>query len=117
MIEEQNAVITEQNQSLAAQLSTTRVDSGFTKVAEFDYKGALADALAAMESGNDETIDPRVGELLTDTLGSYWTKRIANRVVYEQPTDITALIVSPDDRSVLLFDQVGVVRLLDAATY
>ena len=116
-IKEQNEKIEEQNTSLQTQLSTAMVDSGRTRLEGHDIKGALSDALSAVENYDPKVCDPRAEKLLADGLGAYKNREIRCSVVYEQTTDITGLYLTDDEKHVLLRDSAGVIRCLDAEDY
>ena len=116
-IEEQNATIEEQNASLETRLSTVLVDSGMTKLANHDIKGALGDALDALSGGDPGICDPRAEKLLSDALGAYKYFHVRNELVYRQTTNITGMTMSADETSLYLSDEVGTIRCLDPADF
>ncbi len=116
-IQTQNEQITEQNDQLQSQLSKVLVDSGLNKLENYDIKGALQDALAALESNDSSIYDHRAEKLLADALGAYQCGQLQSRLVYQQNTMITQIQITDDDHYAILLDHVGAVRCLDLSTY
>ena len=116
-IEQQNAQIEEHNTALQRDLSSALVDSGFAKLERFDTKGALQDALSAMESNDPTIYDHRAENLLSEALGAYNYFQIRNELVYEQSVDISDMLLNADESLLYLLDEAGVIRALDTADY
>lgn len=116
-ITDQNEKIEEQNVELQRQLSTVLVDSGLSKLKNYDTKGAIRDALSALESDDPSVYDHRAEKLLADALGAYKYGELKSSLVYEQDTEIMAVCVTDDNQYAVLLDGVGVVRCLDLNTY
>ena len=116
-IREQNIKIEDQNRKLQSRLSTSLVDSGISKLEDYDVQGALTDALSSMESGDPDVYDHRVGELLSDALCAYKIDELRSSIVYSQSTGIEKIQVTDDKEHMILVDEVGVVRCLDLSDY
>ena len=116
-ITEQNEKIEEQNTDLQKQISTVLVDSGQTKLDNYDRAGAIADALEALESGDPDIYDHRAEKLLSDALGTYGTNYRRSNIVYEQSTDIRDMALSESEEYIYLSDDVGVIRCVDTKNY
>ena len=115
-IEAQNETINEQNLNLQKQMSSMQVDAGQTALKNFDIKGAVENALAALGDGNRNIYDRRVEKLLTDITGAYSFKKKQSSIIYEQSTDIADILASPDEKHVFVSDQVGYVRNIEIDT-
>ncbi len=115
-IREQNDTIAAQNDSLQRNLSTALVDGGLQKLEAHDVKGALENGLAALLDDGGALTDPRADALLSEGLASYQASVMRCRLIYEQITDITDMIPSPDRTRVYLADGLGVVRCVTLST-
>ena len=116
-ITEQNDKIEDQNTRLQTQLSSVLVDSGISRLENFDINGALEDALSAVENENPAVYDHRALGLMADALGAYSYNKISAEVVYEQNADITQLEASDDEQRLILKDRAGLIRCLNTETY
>ncbi|MBO4887245.1 MAG: TIR domain-containing protein [Firmicutes bacterium] len=108
-----NAQISEKNRELEKNLSTALVDTGISKLENYDLFGALEDALAAVEGKSPDIYDHRVEKLLSDALGAYSPGRNQFTPMGSQPTDIERLCASADGRIAFTADQVGNIAALD----
>lgn len=114
-ITEQNEQITKQNLTLQRQLSSMKVDAGYTALKEYDVITALQNGLDALvpDEEGEELYDRRVRVLFGEALGSYDSKESRTIQIYRQNVPITQL-VSADDHQVLLFtDEVGIVHCIE----
>lgn len=112
----QNATISEQNRSLQEQMSSMKVDAGYTALQSFDRKEALRNALDALESNDPAIYDHRAENLLLQSLGAYQYGDYQSNLIYTQSTDIADLKVSADGKYAYLCDTVGIITKIDAET-
>ncbi len=109
----QNATISQQNRDLQIRMSSMKVDAGYSALNQFDTKGALTNALEALESNDPQLYDHRAEELLIKSLGAYRYGEYKSHLIYQQSTDIVDIKVKKDGSTAWLCDQVGIVRCLD----
>ena len=108
-----NAEIARQNKSLQRQLSTLKVDAGYTSLGEYDIQEALRNGLDAIlpETEGEDLSDPRIRSLLADALGAYGYNDARSELVYRQSVPITKMLAVREE-SLLIVDEAGVIRRL-----
>lgn len=111
-----NHQINEQKSLSEKRLSEALVSTGQNKLASFDRRGALEDALQATRIEDPQNIDPQVDALLTEALGAYEVGKISSEVFYSQSTDIAELKVTDDETCLLVTDIYGKITCIDRAT-
>lgn len=111
-----NHQINEQKSLSEKRLSEALVSTGQNKLASFDRKGALEDALQATQIEDPQNIDPQVDALLADALGAYEIGTVTSEIFYTQSTDITELKVTDDEACLLVTDMYGKISCIDQAT-
>ncbi len=123
-ITEQNDQITRQNEELADQklelekrVSKALVETGLTKLQDFDVKGAIEDGLAAVDNEDAAVYDPQAEKLLSDALHTYVKDGFYSEVVYRQANDIIDMQISDDGRFLVLLDSGGTIRCLQVEDY
>ena len=115
-INAQKELISEQKAISEKRMSEALVQSGNAKLKAFDQKGALADALQAMDIEDPENIDPNVDLLLADALGAYRIHKPVSDTFYEHYQDIVALKVTDDTSSLIIADTEGKIFCIDRLT-
>ncbi|MCR5004408.1 MAG: toll/interleukin-1 receptor domain-containing protein [Clostridiales bacterium] len=115
-INEQKELISAQKAISEQRLSQALVQSGNTKLKNFDQKGALEDALQAIEIEDPEHIDPHVDLLLADALGAYRIHTPVSRIFYEQQQDIVDLKITDDASALVTVDTFGTISYIDRST-
>lgn len=112
-IREQNEEITKKNSALERQLSSMLVDAGNTLLGEFDVRGALQNALEAVESNDPAIYDHRAERLLMNALGAYYINSMRGELIYEQTTDIVDLRSDQSGERAYLADLIGNISCVD----
>lgn len=115
-INAQKEQIIEQNALSEKRMSEALVQSGTAKLEAFDRKGALTDAVQAMDIEDPSLVDPHVDLLLADALGAYRLHSPVTQIFYEQQQDIVDLKITDDTSSLLITDSFGKITCVDRAT-
>jgi outer membrane protein assembly factor BamB len=112
-----NAQIARQNASLQRQMSAMHVDTGRTRLENYDVDGALQsgiDALLGDPSG--DLYDHRAEKLLSDASYAYEGPDWRSRLLYSQPTAIETLALTPDGTVCVFSDEAFTVRAVDTTS-
>ena len=112
-----NAQIARQNEALQRQMSAMHVDTGRSRLENYDVDGALQsgiDALLGDTSG--DLYDHRAEKLLADASYAYQGPDWHSRLLYSQPTAIESMAVTPDGSICAFSDEALTVRAVDTAS-
>lgn len=112
-----NAQIAAQNDSLQRQMSSMYVDTGRTRLENYNVKGALRSGVDALLGDPNGTLyDHRAEKLLADALYAYQGPEEHSSLLYSQPTAIETMAMTQDGAIVAFADETLTVRAIDTAS-
>lgn len=111
-----NAQIAAQNDSLQRQMSAMHVDTGRSRLENYDVKGALSSGLDALLGDPDGSLyDHRAEKLLADALYAYEGPDEHSSLLYSQPTAIETMAMTADGSIVAFADETMTVRAIETS--